>query len=306
MGIPYAFLKAMKGEEPYMIKSNRLPKEQAEFLMKKSNMKGKYLGACMDSCRWGSPTTVMYETNVKGMIDFIRTWMQQNEGNFKNLWHEKQIEESYTKFELPFIHHETCPRDKEHKGVVRDLGERLRCAHKSEQRLKPSFAESWNSFDELSGMEQRQFYENEPRDPTPEDIEDEETGEMLSVNNEEYEAYLQEADLFEHEEPIFLVNDACYAIISDKGRIMPLETIIKRLNLRPESETVYCDMSGPCKRVKELSKEEQEEHDLLGICRGHYQPHNKIEFPFDGWDLAFYAQKWYQQLPEGKALVFEK
>lgn len=259
MAIPYAFVKIMKGEEPYLDKSNRLPKEQAKFLMAKGNMRGRYLGASLDSCRWGSQTTIMYEMSVKGLMGFIQNWMQQNLKNFTGLWHKKQIEELYTKFELPFINYETCPRDKNHSGIVRDLGGRLRCAHKSEKRFKPSFVDYWESFDELSGMIQRHYFEDEPSDHLP-------------GYKKDAERYKRELEEFKQEESSLLVTDICYAILSDKGRILPLETIIKRLDLRPETEIVY----------------------------------DKVEFPFDGWDLAFYVQKWYQQLFDGKSPIFEK
>jgi hypothetical protein len=287
-------------------KSNRLPKEQAKFLMTEDEMKGKYLGACLDSCRWGSQTTVMYEMGVKGLIGFIQNWMQQNPENFTDLWHEKQIEELYTKFELPFIHHETCPRDKNHSGVVRDLGGKLRCAHKSEERLKPNFVRYWDSFDKLSGMTYRHYFQDEPSDPLPDDAWDEKTGELLPEYKEDAERYQKELEEFQQEEPSLLVTDVCYSILSDRGRILPLETIIKRLNLRPEIETVYCDRFGPCERVDELSQSEKEHYEIYGWCQGHVQEHDKVEFPFDGWDLAFYVQKWYQQLSDGKSPIFEK
>jgi len=296
MAMPYAFLRMMEGKKIDLDKSKRSPKEQTEFLMQ-GRMAGKYLGACLDSCRWGSCTTVMYEMGVKGMIDFIQNWMRQNKENFQHLWHEKKIEELYTKFELPFIHHETCPRYKEHKGAITDFGGRLRCAHESEQKFKPSFVEYYDFFDKLSGMKRRNFHETGPDVPFSED------GFKYDVDQKHYE---RELEIFEKEEPTFLVNDVCYAIISEKGRILPLETILKRLNLSPETVKVYCNTLGPCKRLDELSREDRDDLMELRLCQGHIQPHNKTEFPFDGWDLAFYVQKWYQQLPEGKVPLFEK
>ena len=261
MAIPYAFIKVMRGEKAYLDKSHRMPKEQAEFLMQNSNMKGEYLGACLDSCRWGSQINVMYKISIRGMADFIKNWMQQNEGSFTDLWHEKQIEELYTKFELPFIHHEICPRDKKHnlKEVIKDRGGKLRCINRSEKKLKPSFITSYTHFDELSGMKRVEYYEDAPRNPF--DCGDE--VEELSLKQEE------ELEKFEQEEPTAVIDNICYAIISNREVIMPLETTLKRLNLRPERS-------------------------------------NEIEFPFDGWDLSFYVQKWYQQLSDGKAPIFEK
>ena len=120
MGIPYAFVRALKGEKPYLDKESRLPKQQAEFLVQEGNMRGKYLGVCLDSCRWGSQTTVMYEMDINGLIGFIENWMHQNAGNFQDLWHERQINELYKTFELPFIRNETCSVDSNHNDVILD------------------------------------------------------------------------------------------------------------------------------------------------------------------------------------------
>ncbi len=48
--------------------ASRSPREQSQFLLQGNTMQSRYLGACLDSCRWGSETTVMYEMNVKEMI----------------------------------------------------------------------------------------------------------------------------------------------------------------------------------------------------------------------------------------------
>jgi len=305
--LPYALLKMLKGEKPYLDKSNRMPKEQAKFLMKRDHMKGKYLGECLDSCRWGSQMTVMYEMSINEMIGFIQNWMQQNSENFTKLWHETKIEELYEKFELPYINHKTCPRDENHSGIVRDLGGRLRCFHKSEQKLKPSFTTYFDFFDDHSRIQRRNFSENEPHDSIPEDAWAE-NGELAQEYEKEWKEHLKELKQFKNAKASLSITDVCYAILSDESRILPLETIIKRLNLRPATETVYCnyDRFGPCKRVKELSESAKEEYELMGRCIGHTQPHDKVEFPFDGWDLALYAQKWHQQTPDSKSPVFEK
>ena len=303
MGVPYAFTKAIKLEA--LDKEGRTPKQQAEFLMEGRNMKGRYLGACLDSSRWGSPTTVLYEMNIRGLISFIQNWMKQNEDNFENLWHEKTIEDMYKKFELPYIQHESCPRDKNHKKIIMDMGGRVRCAHVSEEKLRPSFVKDYSAgLDNLSGMEQICFYEDKPREPLPDCAWNEETGRLLPEFEEKDKAYQKELERFEQEEPVPFVTDFCYAIISDRGRILPLETVIKRLNLRPTTKTVFCNVLT-CKRISELTPDEKQEYDLTNCCPGHKQQVSEVEFQFDGWGLAFYVQKWYEQVPDGKAPVFE-
>jgi hypothetical protein len=309
MGIPYEFIRVLEGKRPtYLDIGERLPAEQAQFLMQNENMKGKYLGACLDSCRWGSYTTVMYEMTINGMIGFIQNWMSQNQGNFQ--WHERKIDEMHTRFKLPHIDHNKCPRNNNHNETIMDLLGRVRCARKSEKRFKPSYLHSYEAFDMLAGTTRVEYLEDQPQNPlTDGDVWDEKTGELLSVDKEIYEKYLADKERFDEEERTEIVDDFCYAIISDRDVVLPLETVIKRLNLRPETIEVYCksqEYSYPaeCNKVDELSKEEKKMYELIGRCQGHIQPNNKIEFPFDGWDLAYYVQKWHEQFKNNSNPLF--
>lgn len=303
---PYAFLKVLQGEEPYLYRSDdMLPKEQAEFLMQNSNMIGEYLGACLDSCRWGSQTTVMWEMSIRGMITFIQNWMHQNP-DFQNLYHERPIEELYTKFELPHINHEYCPRDGNHKGKVRDLAGRVRCSHKSTEKFRPSFTTEYEAgIDKLSQTRTIDFFEDEPREPSSDE-------EGFYYDENEVKEYERDLALYNSEEPSLMVTDFCYAIISDQDLILPLETILKRENLKPKNVTVYChgkgltpfSMRGPCERLDELDKRNKKFYERMGDCPGHAQENDKIEFHFDGWILAHFVQKWYEQDP-GNAPWYE-
>ena len=299
-------------KEAQVKETSRAPKQQAEFLLKDGNMKGKYLGACLDNCRWGSIMTVMYEMTVKEMVSFAQNWMQQNKNDFPKLFHG---ENPGADFELPYIKHKLCPRNKKHKGIIKDCAGRVRCAHHSEIKLKPNYATSYSSFDKESGTRRIEYLESPPHEnfPDPDEL-------IVASSNEggvydtdwkkEQEEYERELEKYEKEEPSLIVTDFCYSILSDRGVILPLETIIKRVNLRPEFDTNYCDSAGigPCTRLNDLSKEERKEYEESGleICPGHQDPHDKIEFDFDGWYLAHYVQKWWEQLPNGKAPLYEK
>jgi len=279
----------------------KAPKEQANFLLKDQNMKGLPLGVCLDSCRWGSITTVMYEMSVSDMVFFIKKWMQQNKDNLENLISEDS-------YELPYLNHNLCPSDKSHKGRVFDLAGRERCAYKTEKRLRPNYVYYYDSLDEASKTTRRKYYEEEPSCSIPDDAFDK-YGNLDPFYKEDYENYLTEFKKFENEEKTFVVEDVCYAILSDRRSILPLETIIKRLNLAPTSRTVYCSSTysyhGPCKRLNELNEGNRENYEYLGICPGHEQEVENIIFHFDGYALASYVKSWWKQVPSGKAPPFE-
>lgn len=188
-----------------------------------SRMKNEYLGACLDYVRWGGQTTVMYEMSTLELIDFILEWMVQNRENL--IWHPENPPEEIS---LPYIDHKNCPVNKDHKGRIKDIDGRIRCAHKVK--------EIGSSRDER-----------------------------------------------------------CYAIISDKGCILPLEEILDRLNLENTFYIIYCIEHGlsdtftpPWERAKcKLYGDEE--------CLGHTVWPSRTIHPFDGWYLAWYVQKWFEQ-----------
>ena len=87
-------------------------------------------------------------------------------------------------------------------------------------------------------------------------------------------------------------------------------TILQRLNLAPRTRVVYCGrgfpVSGPCKRLEEVEDDLRDFYEKNGECPGHEEPFGKVVFPFDGWDLAYYLQRWKEQVPDGKAPWFSE
>lgn len=235
-------------------------------------------------------------------MSFIQKWKNENNDNLK-LYHEIPIDDLYIRFELPYINHDACPRDKKHLGVVVDGGGKVRCGQKSIKKFKPSFMYRYDSFDELSQMKVKEFCEEKPCDPYYED----DWGEMV-YPEEEWSKYLKAMDKYNSEEKTVEVVDVCYAIISDKNLVLPFETILRRLNLAPERRTVYCknsfDINGKCRRVDELDRFDKRKYEDTGICLGHNDAVKEVVFPFDGWDLAHYLQRWREQVPGAKAPWF--
>lgn len=257
---PYAFVKVLKGAEPFLDRQDRMPKEQVKYLLG-GNMNGLYLGACLDSIRWGAHASVMYEMNAKGLMKFIQAWMRQNTPGFDERFHERRIDELFEKFELPHISYEQCPRDEKHSGTIIDMEGKVRCAyvHRSvgKGRRYDLFLES---FDDVSHCRRRKFNSA-------------------------------------------VVNDACYAIISDETVVLSLEKIIDRLKLHRNPVMVYCknpktgvirDGCAP-EIVRLMTPEQLKIYDPYLPCPGHRIEPEKIEFPFDGWALALFVQKWYEQ-----------
>lgn len=302
MAIPYPFIKVMNGDKSPNLEGieKKSPKKAMKYLMEGHNMRGKYLGACLDSCRWGSPVTVMWETDVRGLMRFIQRWRDENNDDL-NLYHEVPIDRLYTRFELPHIQHKQCPRDEKHRRNFLDAGGRIRCGERSVRRFRPSFIESYAFFDELSQMRIRNFFEEEPTDPSYTDDE----GEWVHPE-EEYSKYLKAIDRFNLETETEPVVDVCYAIISDKDLVLSFETILQRMNLARQTKTVYCGNDPTrrgCKRVSELDEGDRRAYEFSGSCPGHGDRVKEVVFPFDGWDLAFYLQRWREQA-DGKAPWF--
>ena len=300
MAIPYAFEKVLKREEPSLKIHGKSPKDRMNWLMQSGNMTGKYLGACLDACRWGSPTTVMWEADIRGLMKFIDNWREQNQDNEK-LYHEVKLKKYWKKFELPHIHYKKCPGDVEHKGNFIDRTGIVRCAHVSRYKKKEGFIYSSAGFDKLSKATRIRFFESKPSDPSYEDDDG-----NIERSEPEYSQFLFDMEMYE-KAGLEEIIDPCYAIISDKDTILPFEAVLKRLNLAKESITFYCDGArglGKCKRLDELSSRKRQDAEIFDTCYGHLELVNEVIFPFDGWTLAHYMQKWKQQVSNGKAPWF--
>ena len=285
MAIAYAFARVMSGRDDGVIESVRgmRPEKAIEHFMKPGRMKGHYLGACLDSCRLGSMTTCYWPMDVRGLMGLIERWKEENNDN-EAIYHEEPIEGLWKKFELPWINHQSCPREKGHRGTILDAFGRVRCAHKEVKMIRPSFHVSYYSgWDHHSQMPAMVFYEDEPCDPCYED----DRGDL--VEPEDYDEYLQLKAKFDAEEPK-AVADVCYSIIREpRNKPMAFETILMRENIHPETRLEYCGsgvLDGGCKVYGDRD-----------TCFGHDKKTNAVEFTFDGWTLAHYALKWKQQGP---------
>jgi hypothetical protein len=285
MTIAYSFLKCLAGEgNGFIAHAKRLKPEKAiEYLMRPGVMRGKLLGACLDSCRIGSMNTCYWPVDVDGMMNLIQRWREENDDN-PGLYHERKLEDLYTKFDLPWIKHEHCPRDKNHKITVVDSAGNLRCGHNTLELIRPSFTVDGSlSWDSHSQTHIRNFYEEKPADPTNYD----EGGEDIT-DEKGYQEYLENLERYETEEPIE-VKDTCYSIIKEsRTKPMAFETILRRENIQPAIKTKYCgDAFGNLSKCK---KDKSRPY-----CLGHDVPNSAVEFFFDGWTLALYVQKWKEQ-----------
>ncbi len=289
-----------------MIDSNPLfsfhrlsPKEIMKFILQEDRMKGVPLGECLESWRWGSYTTVMWETNLKGMVSFIESWINQNKKGYEELFNEKDC--GYRIPNLPHINHKECPRDFNHNGTLTDLGGIVRCAHISKKRLKPNFIDNYpESIDDFSQVPKIDYFEREPELYAPDRADWGDDESYYKTFGEEIEEYKREMEKFDEEEQTELITEPCYTILSDNNSVLSLETILRRLNLMPESRGITCDLwkyDNGCspERIQEMTNEEKKDYALWPHCRGHTEPVMQIEYPFDGVTMAFYVKRWHEQ-----------
>ncbi len=284
------------------------PEGKARYLVRTGGLKNEYLGVCLDEIRWGSQTTVMYEKSTLGMIDYILEWIKLNQGNL--LWHEKQVPVNFT---LPYIKHDLCPRNEKHEEVFRDIGGRVKCAHREIKRFKPSYLTSYDFFDDLSQTKRTEFFEQSPQEELLFDEDDIKAHGKKRIRELELK-HEQELLEYEKEEATEEVLDVCGAILSDVGTILPLEELLNRLNLQKTGPRVYCAKNGyvlesfytDIRRSKcKIDKQEPwEPEPFIDECQGHDLPPHETVHDFDGYYLAWMVQKWYEQVPEGKSPVY--
>jgi hypothetical protein len=240
------------------------PFAEAEYLKKGGHMKGRFLGQCLNSCRWGSPYNIMYEMNPLEMTEFVKNWMEQNKENL--MFHYKELPKG---FELPHVNLDACPIDSTHKLRSIGLDGTLRCINEEPKTFKEGYYSVFKKFDPRSGSVRTTYMKNLP----------------LHGDKESWDDYRKETRKVG-------VIERCGAIISDKGTVLSLADVIDRLNVYPGEYLEFC-------RGKECA-EAFGELEISRKCFGHTVIDHCV-FPFDGWRLARYVQKWYEQSPDGTA-----
>ncbi len=282
-------------EHPYYKQINKLDTKNVPRFFKEENcerMKQVSLGELLDFASYGGMNFVCWPMSKKIFLGLIETWMSAQELGKPRIHSEEipdpeikglyTIKEKYKEYfylfnkfhqdfdeKLPWIDYKKCPRDLSHNGErIKDGTGRIRCGHVDKEKLKPSFVREYSCFDAVLGIERLEFIEVEPSetDDMPE-WEDDKT--LSGEERRILERNRRHMDLFEREEPTLEVLEPCYALLSDKGIYLPLETVLDRINV-----TYAC-----------TDKE------------------NYCLFPFSGFALASYVKAWYQQ-PHAERLFF--
>ena len=277
----------------HLMREGRTISEQTAYLLEQGKMVGKPLGACLDSARWGSQQTVMYELSVTEMVGFITNWVSQNGKNFPKLLEDPRYFAKYDGITLPFIAYSNCPKEKGHTKRVKDRSGLVRCGHIRVKKFNPEFVQVYPPTNFVSGLERTWYVEEIPSVS-------EEVGKATEWAREN-RAYLEAIGRFEDQSrKTEEVNDPCYAVISDENVVMPLETVLRRLAvssefLRKSSLRLLKDCQGD---------DPYQSSDQIGVDEFE---NPQTEFPFDGWGLANYVQLWFEQT-EGNSLpdLFER
>lgn len=278
--------------------SNMEPKDRISFFTGANSVRMKQvsLGEALDFiCAGAAMNAVYWAQDSKGLANFIGEWMNAQDAKECRAYHKNvpdpKIKGVYSRVEtkrlynllwnrfdrdydeeLPHIDYKECPRDSSHKGILTQ-GNIVRCSHVGEQFFKPSFIYDDSLFlDEHTGLWRPSFYEREPNPneglPMHNDDEEDMSDELYEVlYGEQLRENQRLEKLFRNEAATERVTDPCYAIISDKGSYLPLQTILDRLN---------------------INKSMRNDNGSL--------------FPFSGFTVASFAKAWYNQ--EGERRFF--
>jgi hypothetical protein len=227
-----------------------------EYLMSKEGVLLKHisLGEALDFSSAGGGNFCGWRMKTRQMVEFIKFWMDAQRPRIKyeriplgdNCFttEEKSREYSYewNKFpqrfteELPFINYPSCPRNDNHGGVLSQKGGVVRCAHVDVKKMRPDFIKELGThFDSLSRTSRINFTEDTPQYNSSENEEE---------DGYEWKLYLGKKALFDSQEPTERIIDPCYAIISDKGTYLPLETVLNRISVNDHSEELCFPFSG--------------------------------------------------------------
>lgn len=241
--------------------------KRVDFLKESERMNGQYLGACLDYVRIGAMNACFWKLGgVKGLTGFIKEWVDLNRENL--LWSDKPIPKN---LELPLIQNSSCPRDKKHTERMIDRLGIVRCIHTRISEMKPSTIHEEVFFDEFANMNKNYIREELPYQPQGYYDDKNEYVPPDIDDVREYELAMKKIESEKKTE----VRDVCYSIISEpKERVFSLERVLTRLNIAPTCEA-----------------------DRRNGSAG---------YPFCGWTMAWYVQKWYEQSKDGNKDFFMK
>ncbi|MDP4012874.1 MAG: hypothetical protein Q8R00_04695 [Candidatus Nanoarchaeia archaeon] len=238
------------------LESISLPKERQKYLLEGKTMQGQYLSECLESCRWGSQTTCMWEMTIPQLVDFIDKWKKLNDDNIENRFNQSKL--TY-KIELPHIDQKEC-HNHNNKGT-KYLDGTIRCTY-------VYFLENRSFFEQLKAKDpytQTQVQDFIEQNPILKDLlvkTKEGYIKVYRLSCEENEILKELAAEFQYKVPnMTKLGYQCKEIISDKALSLSLETIITRLKLPPSAPWNY----------------------------------KNSEFPFGGITLAGYVEKWIDQ-----------
>ena len=265
------------------------PSKRTQFFTANNcqNMTYVSLGEALDFISAGASMNAVYwNEDIKGLTNFVKSWMDVQKPRLthervqiknSNAWTTRLVKTEYNynwnRFDqdfdedLPWVNFAHCPRDSSHKDILKN-GNIIRCAHVDHLYTKPSFTEEQGPYnDDLSGFMRPDFIEIEPRlhDGLPEPEDDKDREEILIAYSSTVRENKARLEKFNSEKPELII-DPCYALISDKGSLLSLETVLNRVNVNK-------NLSGP------------------GSL-----------FPFTGFTIASYVKTWYNQ--PGKKLLY--
>lgn len=304
------FLDLVHSDELVFLKDDD-PSTRIKKLMANDGqlMKGHYLGACLDKTRWGSIFDCMWPVTLKGLVELIGKWVEVNKDRVPELMYGEKLNDFYPDVSVPYINHEFCPRHKEHDETGSYEDGTLRCTHRTVNWLKPSFVEEYQGFDSLAQCNKIEYCERPPIDYLPNEAYETGLDDFFKQNpcwKKDYERYSEQKAKFEKEE-LAAFTEVCFAIIREQDSVLPLEEVLRRKNLIPETTPVYCPgMQCSAERIATMPCDEKVVYDLSYRCPGHSEPDNRFIVGMDGWALAAYVQKWWEQTPAGRAPLFGK
>jgi hypothetical protein len=266
-------------EHPYykeMYKIESLSARPAFFTDKNScRMRHVSLGEALDLISVGASNYCYWDIAIRQLTDFVKQWIDKQEPRIEYVrvpkgdgWYrdeEKSREFSYlwNKFHqdsdqeltLPFIHRDSCPAGKGHKRTGKDLDGRVICLHADIKKFRPSYLRDVTFSDE-----ECHFWEEEPNEPVFEESDYDGNGELIPKAQKRQEKHMEEKERYANEESTERVVYPCLAIISEKGTYLPLEKVLRRLNV--------------------------------------FDKDNGCAFPFSGFTLAGYVKAWWNQKGE--------
>lgn len=249
-----------------------------KFMQQSGEMQGQYLEDCLGKfirgCRIkeNCQSNTIYGLSMPELLGLVGSWLHQNKNQVSGLFYRTTNENG--QIELPRVYYQGCPKDTTHEETRKDLAGRVICNHSRSKMVCESMLEDLEAWEEETGQDPIDYFDYDLA------VDDLDVDPSLFEPGSRFAGFYTDQETCEEycEGPkTEKIVQLCGALISEKDRVLPLETVLSRIG---EGQGIL---------VEDVDLDEKH------YGRSRFIDRLVTEFPGNHNLLAEYIESWYEQ-----------